>query len=412
VKRVAIIGGGLAGLTCAWALKQRGIEAVVFEASSAPGGRSIAGTDFLLSPELFRNTFKVISDLGLSGEILSIEPHAGQVYKGRVYPHRVASATGLLKFKGLNLADKALLARMAYLLARYNPHLDLHHPERGLHLDDETVAAFVKRELSQNVLNYVAGPLISTLFFYGSEETSKLLYLMLAKHMYNTRLSTLRGGIGHIARRLSEGVTVLSGQPVENLSTLGQDFSDLVIAVPGDRVLQIEGVGEQLGEEDKEFFRECRYQRVVTLVVSTERPVDGKCYGVSIPRVENFTAATISFHDYIDPSRAPKGQGLLAVTGGGENVSAERLTDDLQRLYPVKPLSTKTFEWSSGTPKFPPGRFSQIVAFEKRSRRPGLYFCGDYLMGPFIEGAITSGLNVAEKFGDRRINHLNSIKDS
>ncbi|PYS26846.1 MAG: hypothetical protein DMG11_18370, partial [Acidobacteria bacterium] len=35
--------------------------------------------------------------------------------------------------------------------------------------------------------------------------------------------------------------------------------------------------------------------------------------------------------------------------------------------------------------------------FEKRSRRPGLYFCGDYLMGPFIEGAITSGLNVAGK---------------
>jgi len=408
VRRVAIIGGGLAGLTCAYALKRRGIEAVVFESSSQPGGRSIVGADFLLSPELFRNTFKLIGELGLSADILSIPPHAGQVYKGRVYRHRVASATGLLKFKGLNLADKALLPRMAYLLARYGPDLDLHQPERGLHLDDETVAQFVKRELSQNVLNYVAGPLISTLFFYGSEETSKLLYLMLAKHMFNTRMSTLRGGIGRIARRLADEVTIIRGQPVESLSSLGQDFSDIVVAVPGDRVLGIEGIEESVAEEDKEFFRDCRYQRVVTLVVSTERPVDGEAYGVSIPRVEDFTAATISFQDYIDPSRAPKGEGLLAVTGGGENVSAEQLLADLRRLYKVEPKSTQVYEWSSGTPKFPAGRFGRIVAFEKRSRRAGLHFCGDYLVGPFIEGAITSGLNVAGKFGDRRINHLNS----
>jgi protoporphyrinogen oxidase len=399
VRRVAIIGGGLAGLTCAYALKQRGIEAVVFEASSAPGGRSIDGAEFLLSPALFRNTFKLIGELGLSGDILPIEPHAGQVYKGRVYRHRVTSATGLLKFKGLNIVDKALLPRMAYLLARYSPHLDLHQPERGLHLDDETVAAFVKRELSQNVLNYLVGPLISTLFFYSSEETSKLLYLMLAKHMYNTRMSTLRGGTVRIARRLSDEITIIPGRPVKNLTTLGGDFSDIVIAVPGDAVLGIEGVEELLSEEDKQFFRECRYQRVVTVRVFTERPADGESYGVSIPRVENFTAATITFHDYIDPSRVPKGHGLLSITGGGENVSAERLLSDLQRLYRVEPQSTQIYEWPSGTPKFPPGRFRQIVAFEKRSRKPGLFFCGDYLMGPFIEAAITTGLNAAAKMG-------------
>src|SRR5207247_8635100 len=84
-----------------------------------------------------------------------------------IYRYPVASAMGLLKLKGLNIADKALLPRMAFLLARYGPHLDFHHPEHGLDFDDETVASFVKREFSQNVLNYVAGPLISTLFFYG-----------------------------------------------------------------------------------------------------------------------------------------------------------------------------------------------------------------------------------------------------
>ena len=94
---------------------------------------------------------------------------------------------------------------MAYLLARHSSALDFHHPERGLSLDDETVASFIKRELSQNILNQVAGPLISTLFFYGSDETSRLLYLLLAKYMYNTEMSTIRG----LAERLSNGQNVI-----------------------------------------------------------------------------------------------------------------------------------------------------------------------------------------------------------
>lgn len=37
--RVVIVGAGLAGLTCAYRLKQRGISATVYEASGRPGGR-------------------------------------------------------------------------------------------------------------------------------------------------------------------------------------------------------------------------------------------------------------------------------------------------------------------------------------------------------------------------------------
>src|SRR5439155_18107583 len=270
--KVAIIGRGLAGLSCAYALKRRGEEAVVFDASPVAGGRSRieqtggftidAGAQYLLGPELFRNTFDLIRNLGLSDDVLQIAPYAGQVRKGAIYRYPVASAMGLLKLKGLNIADKALLPRMAFLLARYGPHLDFHHPEHGLDFDDETVASFVKREFSQNVLNYVAGPLISTLFFYGSEETSKLLYLLLARYMYNTRMSTLRGGIGRITARLSQETSIVAGGPVATVVADGscyvietQRFSNVVVAAPGDAVLGIAGMEELLSESDREFFR-------------------------------------------------------------------------------------------------------------------------------------------------------------
>ena len=398
MKQVGIIGGGLAGLTCAYALKRRGIESVVFEAAARAGGRDQAAP-FLLSPDLFQNTFKLLDELGLAGHLLQISPHAGQVYKGKVYHHRVASATGLLTFKGLNIADKVMLPRMAYLLARHGAHLDFNHPEKGLEFDNETVASFVKRELSQNVLNYVAGPLISTLFFFGSEETSKWLYMVLAKHMYNTRMSTLRGGIGRVTAAMAQNVEILAGHPVQTLYADGDSyvvdgkrFSDVVVAVPGAAALGIEGLPEMLSEQDREFFRDCVYQRVVSVRVRTGRPVDPHCYAVSIPRVEKFTAATITFHDYIDPSSEP----VLTITGGGASVTADQLRENLRKLYPVDIVSSEEFEWMWGMPKFPPGRYRQIAAFQGRERRKGLHFCGDYLLGPFVEAAITTGLRAAE----------------
>jgi len=402
VKRVAIIGGGLSGLTCAYALQRRGIDSTVFESAVRLGGRDFAAL-YLLAPDLFRNTFRLISDLGLTGDVIPISPHAGQVYKGRVYRHRVASATGLLSFKGLNFADKALLPRMAYLLARHSSHLDFHHPERGLEFDNETVASFVKRELSQSVLNYVAGPLISTLFFFGSGETSAWLYLVLAKHMYNTRMSSLRGGVDRISNRLAQGLRVLNGRPIAKVASEagsyvidGDRFSDLVIAMPGDLVLGLSGIESLLTPEDRDFFRDCRYQRIVSVMVRSERPLDSTCYAVSIPAVEKMAAATISFNDYIDSSCVADGRGLLTISGGGIDVTSERLIDDLKKIYGLGPASIETFEWNSGMPKFPPGRYRQLVDFQKRERPAGLFFCGDYLLGPFIEGAITTGLRAAE----------------
>jgi 2,4-dienoyl-CoA reductase (NADPH2) len=77
VKRVAIVGGGLAGLSCAYSLKVRGIDTTIFDAASKPGGRDTAAF-YLLAPDLFRNTFHLIDRLGLAGEIIAIPPHAGR----------------------------------------------------------------------------------------------------------------------------------------------------------------------------------------------------------------------------------------------------------------------------------------------------------------------------------------------
>jgi predicted NAD/FAD-dependent oxidoreductase len=216
-------------------------------------------------------------------------------------------------------------------------------------------------------------------------------------------MSTLRGGVHRLARALTKDLHVVHNCTIRQVEAdadsyvlNGERFSDIVIAVPGDAVLRIEGLEGLLGDADRQFFRDCRYQRVVTVEVCTDKPVEDGCYAVSIPRVENMTASTISFLDYIDPTISRNGQGLVTVTGGGREITAERLLDDLKTVYHVEPMVTRTAEWVSGMPAFPPGRYRQITEFRQRPRRPGLCFCGDYLLAPLIEGAVTTVLRAAE----------------
>jgi protoporphyrinogen oxidase len=208
--------------------------------------------------------------------------------------------------------------------------------------------------------------------------------------------------MGRIAARISDGLDVRRSEAIKGVSAdeagyavNGGRFSEIVVAVPGDAVLAISGIDALLEQADREFFKDCRYQRVMSVTAATEKPVDGKCYAVSIPRVEGFAAATVSFHDYIDPSMS-NGHGLLTIAGGGGQVTSNQLLAELRRLYPADPQSVSAAEWSPGMPKFPAGRYGQIQKFQERSRRRGLFFCGDYLMGPFIEAAVTTGLRAAE----------------
>src|SRR6185436_14913967 len=166
------------------------------------------------------------------------------------------------------------------------------------------------REFSQNILNYIAGPLISTLFFYSSEETSRLLYLNIAKYMYNTHMYTIRGGLRRLGERLAENVMVESGRRVGSIVHDGESFliddrrfSDVVIAVPGNAVLEISGLSDLLAPTDQEFFRNCRYGRAMVTTLSSAVPVDS-CYALSIPRVERMHAATFIFHNFIDGTPA------------------------------------------------------------------------------------------------------------
>jgi protoporphyrinogen oxidase len=226
--------------------------------------------------------------------------------------------------------------------------------------------------------------------------------------MYNVRMHTIRGGVGRLEARIAEQVHVIRNRPIESLVgegsryiLNGEEFSDVVIALPGNSVLSLHGMRDLLEEDDRTFFENCQYGRAMAATVEVETEVD-RCYALSIPRVEGLHAATIIFHDFIDPESIKEGR-RVTIVGGGDTVTPEDLLADFSRIFNLKASQYRAQEWKSAMPKFPPGRYRELASFLSRRRRKGLWFCGDYLMGPFIEAAVTTGQRAAEQVACRGV---------
>ncbi|MBZ0287804.1 MAG: FAD-dependent oxidoreductase, partial [Anaerolineae bacterium] len=128
--RVAVIGGGIAGLGAAYTLKKAGVDVTVFEASSEAGGRMRSqqwggawvdrGAEFIADPDL-QHFRPVIAELGLSKDLV---PYPGgkvafDVWRdGQTHQLSFTELSSILTFGAMSRRGKSQLARLLPSLAR------------------------------------------------------------------------------------------------------------------------------------------------------------------------------------------------------------------------------------------------------------------------------------------------------
>lgn len=124
-KRVGVIGGGIAGLTAAYRLAQRGHHVTLWEQSERLGGQAAAfdlGNGAAL--EIFyhhlfmsdRAIVELIHELGIEDALVWIDSNVGYFADGRIYP--LTSATDLLKLGFIPFIDRVRIGLVTLYLQR------------------------------------------------------------------------------------------------------------------------------------------------------------------------------------------------------------------------------------------------------------------------------------------------------
>jgi protoporphyrinogen/coproporphyrinogen III oxidase len=192
-RTVAIVGGGITGLTLALELKRRGLLTTVFEAGAAAGGniRTTRVGDYLVEhgPHTLLTSAPItelVSYLGLQDEVVTANAMVSKRFVlrgGRLQPFPTTPPAML---------TTSLLSWKAKLRVLLEPMVKRRGDDR-----DESVADFVRRRLGHEVLDYAVNPFVAGIFAGDPERLS-------LKHTL-PRVATLEREHGSLSAGLMSG---------------------------------------------------------------------------------------------------------------------------------------------------------------------------------------------------------------
>jgi protoporphyrinogen oxidase len=211
LSRVAVVGGGFAGLAAAYRLARAGHPVTLFEKSGQLGGLAmtfpLCGTaiekyyhHWFTSDE---DVLALVAELGLGDRLQWRSPVMGMFCRGRVY--RFTSPIDLLRFRPFGLAAKLRFGVVTLFLQRY--------PRREA-FEGVTAAAWLRRYAGREVYETVWGPLLRAKFGRNAESIS-MAWIWSKMRLRGTSrtqggqkesLGYLDGGFGLVARRLAEEI--------------------------------------------------------------------------------------------------------------------------------------------------------------------------------------------------------------
>lgn len=444
MSRLAVIGGGIAGLTAAYRLGARH-DVVAFEREPSAGGKirsqKIAGgflfewgpSAFLASAEDLK---ALIGEIGLSDVLTPARPAATKrfIYWNGTLHQLPAKPPDAFKMTVLSPLGK--LRAFGDLFVG-----------KGLNADDESVYAFMRRRFGREVAERLVSPALLGISGGDAAATSLAaifprLHDIEAKHgsIIRGMLKTPRkkgprdtagmysfadGGMQTLTNRLAErlGSRLQTGVSVQRIERSGggwrivHDSGDVVVdgvvvATPADVAADlVEGFDTELAAR----LREIPYapMRAVGVAFRSEDvpvPLDG--FGFLAARNQGVRILGAFYTSAIVPEHAPPGTAYLRIFLGGATdptiatLDADRVKaivlGDLRKILGITaaPVAHHEILWPKAIPQYTLPHRSIVRAIEKREAlHSGFALAGNAYRGLGVGDNVRDALTIAARIG-------------
>ena len=458
MKRVAIIGGGIAGLSAAWYLERARAEGAdlewrLLEKSDRLGGviRTESRNGFVLEagPDSFLSIkpdgTRLAKELGLGDQLISSNDEERKTYilvKGRL----VAIPQGLefmVPTRIWPMATSALFSFSTKL--RMARELFSCRKKDG---EDESVGDFVRRHFGPEMVDRVAEPLLAGVYGGSADRLSVRAVLPRLAEMERERGSLVRATLKTKARARANAKTDAKPQPLFTSFKDGmQRMVDALIAVLPATSIRLRQQNIAVRPEGDEWQVESsggseRFQAVLLAVPAPSAAtmlreavpllIDGLSriaytssaavalaydqaelppgHGFLVPRSENRKMMACIFVHKKFRFRAPEGKKLLRCFFSSSRVPEllQYSDDELQATartelkeilgLDAQPLFGRTFRWERAMAQYETGHLERVAEMEKvLARMPGLHVIGNSFHGIGVPDCIKSARLAVEQ---------------
>jgi oxygen-dependent protoporphyrinogen oxidase len=458
VIRVAIVGGGISGLSAAFALEQRrlstneNLEYVLYESSPRLGGvlrtENVEGCIVEAGPDSFLTEKPWAADLcravGIGDQLIGSNDSARKTYilrGGRL----VEMPDGLMFMVPTKILPAALSPLFSWKMKLRMARECFYAPT--LEENDESVASFVTRHYGEEMVDRLADPLLSGIYGGSAADLSVRAVLprfaemershgSLSRGMLEARkimppaqmqrplFTSLKNGMEQlpqaIVSRLSQ-VSLLTNTAVKEIRRdengwmiiAGEQSGnfDAVILAPPTHVAStlINGCAPQLSAE----LSAIRYTSSITVALGYDTSVRRTLlpgFGFLVPRSEGKKLLAATFVHNKFPHRAPQDRALLRCFFAGTEADAigQRadaeivgvVREELRQILRVRaePLFTRVYRWKSAMAQYGVGHLDRLDRIEQLSRQlPRLALAANGYRGIGIPDCVRSGRDAANQ---------------
>jgi oxygen-dependent protoporphyrinogen oxidase len=443
--RLAVVGGGIAGLAAAWEARERA-TVTVFEPGAVGGKLRTAdfeGRPIDCSADAFLtrvpDALALTREIGLGDDLVA--PAAGQALVWRAgagHPLPADLVLGAPKRLGPLVRSRLLGPRG---VARAG--LDLVLPATPWP-DDVSVYELIRRRFGHEVASRLVDPLVGSIHAGRTDELSAAAtvpQLLVAARRSRSLMLGLRHppasappvasgpvflaprqGMQAIADRLADrlrqaGVTFVAA-PVTRLTALpsgrvgletsgpGEVFDGVVLATPAATAATI------LGESSPPELAAIPTASVALVTLqyaTTDLRLPPGVSGVLVAREEGMLMTACSYADTKWPHWSSPGRVLLRVSTGRHGDLRHRRLDDATLVSRLagelrlvagatgEPLSWRVSRWADAFPQYRVGHLSTVARIEAtlRTASPGVRLAGSSYRGAGVPACIASGRRAA-----------------